>query len=85
MEENCIVVENLSKSVYPIVNLILDLKFTIGYILFIMKNKNLLKTAFIALFAAIVCIGCFLRIPLGPIPIVLQNGKYLAHIIQPFL
>ena len=39
-----------------------------------MKNKNLLKTAFIALFAAIVCIGCFLRIPLGPIPIVLQNG-----------
>ena len=26
------------------------------------------------MFAAIVCIGCFLRIPLGPIPIVLQNG-----------
>lgn len=39
-----------------------------------MKNKNLLKVAFIALFAAIVCIGCFLRIPLGPIPIVLQNA-----------
>ena len=39
-----------------------------------MKNKNLLKIAFIALFAAIVCIGCFLRIPLGPIPIVLQNA-----------
>ena len=39
-----------------------------------MKNKHLLKVAFIALFAAIVCIGCFLRIPLGPIPIVLQNG-----------
>ena len=39
-----------------------------------MKNRHLLKVAFIALFAAIVCIGCFLRIPLGPIPIVLQNG-----------
>lgn len=39
-----------------------------------MKNKNFLKVAFIALFAAIVCIGCFLRIPLGPIPIVLQNA-----------
>ena len=39
-----------------------------------MKNKNLLKVAFIALFAAIVCIGCFLRIPLGSIPIVLQNA-----------
>lgn len=39
-----------------------------------MKNRKLLLVAFIALFAAIVCIGCFLRIPLGPIPIVLQNG-----------
>ena len=39
-----------------------------------MKNKNLLKGAFIALFAAIVCIGCFVRIPLGSIPIVLQNA-----------
>ena len=39
-----------------------------------MKNKNLLKVAFIALFAAIVCFGCFLRIPLGSIPIVLQNA-----------
>jgi len=39
-----------------------------------MKNKTILKISFIALFAAIVCIGCFLRIPLGPVPIVLQNG-----------
>lgn len=39
-----------------------------------MKNKTILKVSFIALFAAIVCIGCFLRIPLGPIPIVLQNA-----------
>lgn len=38
-----------------------------------MKNKNLLKIAFVALFAAIICIGCFIKIPLGPIPIVLQN------------
>ncbi len=38
-----------------------------------MKNKSILLTAFIALFAAIICIGCFLRIPIGVIPIVLQN------------
>lgn len=39
-----------------------------------MKNKTLLKIAFIALFAAIICIGCFIKIPLGPVPIVLQNA-----------
>lgn len=39
-----------------------------------MKNKSILYVTFIALFAAIICIGCFLRIPIGPIPIVLQNG-----------
>ena len=39
-----------------------------------MKNKVLLTVSFIALFAAILCIGCFLRIPLGPVPIVLQNA-----------
>ncbi len=38
-----------------------------------MKNKNVLKFSFIALFAAIICVGCFIRIPLGVIPIVLQN------------
>lgn len=38
-----------------------------------MKNKSILLTAIIALFAAIICIGCFLRIPIGVIPIVLQN------------
>ena len=36
-------------------------------------KKNLLLTAFIAFFAAIICVGCFIRIPVGPIPIVLQN------------
>lgn len=38
-----------------------------------MKNKIVLKISFIALFAAIICVGCFMKIPLGPIPIVLQN------------
>ena len=38
-----------------------------------MKNKSTLKITFIALFAAIICVGCFIRIPLGAIPIVLQN------------
>lgn len=38
------------------------------------RSKTLLTVSFIALFAAIVCIGCFLRIPLGPVPIVLQNA-----------
>ncbi|MBP5793533.1 MAG: biotin transporter BioY [Spirochaetaceae bacterium] len=38
-----------------------------------MKNKSTLKISFIELFAAIICVGCFIRIPLGVIPIVLQN------------
>ena len=38
-----------------------------------MHNKSILKTSFVALFAAIICVGCFIRIPLGLIPIVLQN------------
>lgn len=37
-----------------------------------MKNK-VLFTAFIALFTAIICVGCFIKIPLGVIPVVLQN------------
>ena len=36
-------------------------------------KKSTLKTTFIALFAAIICIGCFIKIPLGVIPVVLQN------------
>lgn len=39
-----------------------------------MKNKSILKLSFVALFAAIICAGCFLKIPLGPVPIVLQNA-----------
>ena len=36
-------------------------------------KKSALRTTFIALFAAIICIGCFIKIPLGVIPVVLQN------------
>ncbi len=39
-----------------------------------MKNKVALKSVFAALFAAIICVGCFMRIPLGVVPIVLQNA-----------
>ncbi len=39
-----------------------------------MKNKSILKLAFVAFFAATICAGCFFRIPLGPVPIVLQNA-----------
>ena len=38
-----------------------------------MKNKIVLRISFTALFAAIICVGCFMKIPLGPVPIVLQN------------
>lgn len=38
------------------------------------STKTLLTISFIAMFAAVICIGCFLRIPLGPVPIVLQNA-----------
>ena len=38
-----------------------------------MKNKNVLKLSFVALFAAIIAVGCFIAIPIGVVPIVLQN------------
>lgn len=37
------------------------------------KIKPVFIAALVALFAAIICAGCFMRIPLGAIPIVLQN------------
>lgn len=37
------------------------------------KNKITFIIAVIALFAAIICAGCFMKIPLGVVPIVLQN------------
>ncbi len=39
-----------------------------------MKNQKTLISAFVALFAAIICVGCFIKIPLGVIPVVLQNA-----------
>lgn len=41
-----------------------------------MKNstKSLLLISFIALMAAIICVSCFFKIPLGPVPVVLQNA-----------
>ncbi len=42
-------------------------------ILLHMKTKLGLFTTFAALFTAVICVGCFMRIPLGPVPIVLQN------------
>ena len=38
-----------------------------------MKNELALYSSFIALFAAIICVGCFIKIPVGAVPIVLQN------------
>lgn len=38
------------------------------------KKKLGLTSVFIALFAAIICVGCFIRIPIGVVPIVLQNA-----------
>ena len=44
------------------------------YICYILlMKKSILRTSFIALFAAIICLGCFIKIPLGVIPVVLQN------------
>lgn len=39
-----------------------------------MKNKLALKSVFAALFAAVICVGCFMKIPVGAVPIVLQNA-----------
>ena len=39
-----------------------------------MKNKFALRSAVCALFAAIICAGCFIRIPLGVIPVVIQDA-----------
>lgn len=41
--------------------------------IFLNMKKRALFTAFIALFTAIICAGCFMRIPLGVVPVVLQN------------
>ncbi len=38
-----------------------------------MKKQTILQTAFTAMFSAIICIGCFIKIPFGLIPLVFQN------------
>ena len=43
------------------------------YDLYMSKKKTLLKICFTALFAAFIAGGTFIAIPIGPVPIVLQN------------
>jgi len=38
-----------------------------------MKNKKILSLVFVALFAALISAGALLAIPIGPVPIALQN------------
>jgi biotin transport system substrate-specific component len=38
-----------------------------------MKNKKILSLVFVALFAALISAGAFIAVPIGPVPIVLQN------------
>lgn len=35
-----------------------------------MKNKSIVKSAFIALFAALIAVGAFIRIPVGVVPVI---------------
>jgi len=37
-------------------------------------NKNTIKSVLTALFAALICAGALIAIPIGPVPIVLQNA-----------
>ena len=38
-----------------------------------MRNKKVLSLVFVALFAAIISAGALIAVPIGPVPIVLQN------------
>jgi len=38
-----------------------------------MRNKKILGLVFVALFAALISAGAFIAIPIGPVPIALQN------------
>jgi len=38
-----------------------------------MRNKKILGLVFVALFAALISAGAFIAVPIGPVPIVLQN------------
>lgn len=39
-----------------------------------MKNASVLKSSFVALFSAIICVSGLIKIPLGIIPVVFQNA-----------
>lgn len=38
-----------------------------------MKKDSAFKVSLTAMFAAIICAGCFIRIPVGAVPVVIQN------------
>jgi len=38
-----------------------------------MRNKKILRLVFVALFAALISAGAFIAVPIGPVPIALQN------------
>ncbi len=38
-----------------------------------MKKDSAFKVSLTAMFAAIICAGCFIRIPIGAVPVVIQN------------
>jgi len=50
-------------------------------------NKKILSLVFVALFAALISAGAFVAIPIGPVPIVLQNMFALLSgmVLGPFL
>jgi biotin transport system substrate-specific component len=52
-----------------------------------MKNKKILKLVFVALFAALISAGAFIAVPVGPVPIALQNFFTLLSglVLGPFL
>ena len=51
------------------------------------QRKYITSLVFVALFAALICAGSFIAVPLGPVPIVLQNFFALLSglVLGPFL
>jgi len=52
-----------------------------------MRNKKILELVFVALFAALISAGAFIAVPIGPVPIALQNFFTLLSglVLGPFL
>jgi len=50
-------------------------------------RKNIIRLTFVALFAAVISAGAFIAVPIGPVPIVLQNMFALLAglVLGPFL